>query len=56
MQKLGVLQKTLQDVDCRLEEAEKAVIAWGSVPQDPNLQDQHMHNVTVSAAPPAVGK
>nr|XP_027225286.1 dystrophin-like isoform X2 [Penaeus vannamei] len=43
--KLGVLQKTVEEVSGRLEEAQKTVDTWGAVPQDPNLADQHVHNV-----------
>ncbi|CAL4082352.1 unnamed protein product, partial [Meganyctiphanes norvegica] len=42
---LGVLQKTLEDVSGRLEEAEKTVATWGSIPLDSNLTDQYVHNV-----------
>ncbi|XP_047739356.1 dystrophin [Hyalella azteca] len=44
--KLGVLQKTLEEVEGRLDAAENTVSSWGPVPQDPNLADQHVHNVT----------
>ncbi|XP_042213005.1 uncharacterized protein LOC121860057 isoform X2 [Homarus americanus] len=43
--KLGVLQKTVEDVNGRLEDAEKTAESWGPVPHDPNLADQHAHNV-----------
>ncbi|CAL4058547.1 unnamed protein product, partial [Meganyctiphanes norvegica] len=43
--KLGVLQKTVEDVSGRLEDAEKTVATWGPIPQDSNLADQHAHNV-----------
>ncbi|XP_042882316.1 uncharacterized protein LOC122259537 isoform X3 [Penaeus japonicus] len=43
--KLGVLQKTVEEVSGRLEEAQKTVDTWAAVPQDPNLADQHVHNV-----------
>ncbi|KAF2368021.1 EF-hand domain type 2 [Trinorchestia longiramus] len=44
--KLGVLQKTLEEVDGRLDVAEGTVSNWGPVPQDSNLAEQHVHNVT----------
>ncbi|KAK8748100.1 hypothetical protein OTU49_016316 [Cherax quadricarinatus] len=43
--KLGVLQKTVEEVNGRLEEAEKTAESWGPIPHDPNLADQHAHNV-----------
>nr|XP_045599746.1 uncharacterized protein LOC123759043 isoform X1 [Procambarus clarkii] len=43
--KLGVLQKTVEEVSGRLQEAEKTAESWGPVSQDPNLADQHAHNV-----------
>lgn len=45
-----MLQKTLEEVDGRLEAAENTVTSWGGLPQDANLADQHLHNVTVSRA------
>lgn len=42
-----MLQKTVEEVSGRLEEAQKTVDTWGAVPQDPNLADQHVHNVRV---------
>lgn len=51
MQKLGVLQKTVEEVSGRLEEAQKTVDTWAAVPQDPNLADQHVHNVRVRDCP-----
>ncbi|XP_064105389.1 dystrophin-like isoform X5 [Macrobrachium nipponense] len=43
--KLGVLQKTVEEVSGRLDEAQKTADAWGPISQDPNLADQHAHNV-----------
>ncbi|KAK8373968.1 hypothetical protein O3P69_007893, partial [Scylla paramamosain] len=45
LKKLGVLQKTVEEVSGRVEEAERVVDGWGAVPSDPNLADQHSHNV-----------
>ncbi|XP_066986178.1 dystrophin-like isoform X40 [Macrobrachium rosenbergii] len=43
--KLGVLQKTVEEVSGRLDEAQKTADGWGPISQDPNLADQHAHNV-----------
>ncbi|XP_068223555.1 LOW QUALITY PROTEIN: uncharacterized protein [Palaemon carinicauda] len=43
--KLGVLQKTVEEVSGRLDEAQRTADGWGPLSQDPNLADQHAHNV-----------